>query len=124
MARMRKKNLKICSPFPGHEFEAQPSLPPLIVPKFPSWSCNNCRGENELNVIENNDERECCNGNQETQIDNSIPTGEEIDIRKFIDLTGQSDDGESDYILFNHNVEVAHDRITGNFKNITLNCLL
>ncbi|KAL5184673.1 hypothetical protein HKD37_17G048346 [Glycine soja] len=121
VARMRKKNLKICSPFPGHEFEAQPSLPPLIVPKFPSWSCNNCRGENELNVIENNDERECCNGNQETQIDNSIPTREEIDIRKFIDLTGQSDDGESDYILFNHNVEVAHDRITDHESDLENN---
>ncbi|CAJ1972252.1 unnamed protein product [Sphenostylis stenocarpa] len=90
VAQMRQKDLRICSPFAIDGSETQPSLPPLAVPRFQSWSCNVCRGESVSDII---NQRACSEG---------------IDINNFIDLTGDSDDSESD----DETAEVETTRIT------------
>ncbi|KAL2326535.1 hypothetical protein Fmac_025593 [Flemingia macrophylla] len=50
VAGQRQKDWKKCSPFQVVESGTQSMLPPLVVPKFKSWSCNKCERENEFNA--------------------------------------------------------------------------
>lgn len=45
MSEIRKKDWKLCWPFPVHESDEQPSLPPLDVPKYRCCYCPNSRQE-------------------------------------------------------------------------------
>jgi len=116
---MRQKDLNICLGFPVNGSETRPSLPPLVVQRFRSWSCNICLGEHEFNMddIQSNHE-----GTKETLTHKSDHTRKEIDVNKIIDLTGDSDDSESDRMSINeeqrNEAEVSINEITGNFKII------
>jgi len=100
-----------------------PSFPPLVVQRFRSWSCNLCLVGNEFNIGHQNDQRTCCRGIQETLTHKSVHARKEIDINQLIDLTGDSDDSESDHITINeekkNDAKVSIDEIIGNFKIIT-----
>ncbi|RDX84396.1 hypothetical protein CR513_34552, partial [Mucuna pruriens] len=101
----------MCS-FLGNELEAQPSLPPLVVPRFKSWSCKLCQGENVFGVIDNNEQRYSSNEIQETPMLDYIS----IDLNKLIDLTRDGDGNENNHTPINNekrkDVEVAINRIT------------
>ncbi|KAK7372567.1 hypothetical protein VNO80_05952 [Phaseolus coccineus] len=84
---MRQKDLNIGSPFPVNGSETQPSLPPLVVKRFRSWSCNLCRGENEFNIDDQSDQTTCCEGIQETLTDKRVHARKLI----LIDLTADTD---------------------------------
>lgn len=45
MSEVRKKDWKLCWPFPAHESDGQPSLPPLDVPKHKCCNCSNSQQE-------------------------------------------------------------------------------
>ncbi|OIT26687.1 PREDICTED: uncharacterized protein LOC109214986 [Nicotiana attenuata] len=44
VAEMRKKDMKICSPF-GSSSKPEDQLPPIDIPKFKSWRCKKCISE-------------------------------------------------------------------------------
>ena len=53
---MRKKDWKICWPFPVNESEENPSLPPLDVPKYRCLCCQNGQQENAAKVTDKDDQ--------------------------------------------------------------------
>ncbi|KAK7311790.1 hypothetical protein RJT34_10148 [Clitoria ternatea] len=53
---IRKKDWKICWPFPVHEYDKEPSLPPLDVPKYRCRHCQNSPQENAAKDIQKDDQ--------------------------------------------------------------------
>ncbi|ESW13683.1 hypothetical protein PHAVU_008G216900, partial [Phaseolus vulgaris] len=101
VAEMRQKDLNIGLPFPINGSETQPSLPPLVVKRFRSWSCNLCCGENDFNIGDQSNQRTCCEGIQETLTDKSVHARNEIHIHRIIDLTADTDSSETHHMQIN-----------------------
>jgi len=121
VAEMRQKDLSVCFPTQVSGSATQPSLPPLVVQRFPLWSCNVCRGENVFNISDQSDQRTCCERVQETLTHNNVPAIEESEITNLIDLNGGSDDrhNEGDHMPINQEEnndadQVPVNEITGN----------
>ncbi|KAK7351477.1 hypothetical protein VNO77_10974 [Canavalia gladiata] len=62
VSEIRKKDWKICWPFPVHESDRQPSLPPLDVPKYRCRCCQNSLQEIASKDIQKDDQKDfdCC----------------------------------------------------------------
>ncbi|KAK7384992.1 hypothetical protein VNO78_30697 [Psophocarpus tetragonolobus] len=116
---MRLKDLKKCSPFPINESETQ-SMPPLVVPRFQSWSCTTCLDEETTNIaMDESIHREVTNIIEQTFIHNCTSKVNETNVNKIIDLTNDVDDYESD-----QHSDIAvdeNDRITGYEGNVVSN---
>ncbi|KAK7410367.1 hypothetical protein VNO78_01097 [Psophocarpus tetragonolobus] len=56
VSEMRKKDWKICWPFPGHESDKQPSFMPLEVPKYSCQHCQNSAQEIAAEDIQKDDQ--------------------------------------------------------------------
>ncbi|KAJ1396407.1 hypothetical protein SESBI_32626 [Sesbania bispinosa] len=62
VSEIRKKDWKLCWPFPVHESDKQPSLPPLDVPKYNCGRCQNSQQEIPAKDIHKVDQTDisCC----------------------------------------------------------------
>ncbi|WVY90108.1 hypothetical protein V8G54_035622, partial [Vigna mungo] len=113
VAEMRHKDPSLCFPVRGSE--TQPSLPPLVVRKFPSWSCSVCRRENVVNISDESEQRTCCKRVQEPLTHKSVPARKETDTIKVIDLTGSINDrDDSDHTPVNEEEKNDADQISLN----------
>lgn len=117
---MSNKDPSLCFPVRGSE--TQPSLSPLVVRKFPSWSCSVCRREDLLNISDETDQRTSCKEVQEPLTNKNVPARKETEIIKVIDLTGSINDRDNgDHTPINEEEkneadQISINEITGNFK--------
>ncbi|XP_016162457.2 protein EMBRYONIC FLOWER 1-like [Arachis ipaensis] len=127
---IRKKDWRKCWPFPMDESDNELPLPPLEVPKFRWWGCENCQqataneinhGNDQTDVSHRNGGISDCNcsnavvnsGTPESPVASAAtPVNAEFDLNIPIDLTGDTDGLPVRNEIENNNAEIVQNRIT------------